>query len=248
MSASVFVYALAAYAFSLTSFAYAVGFVADFPLLPRTIDAAGDVPLAEAVGVDLALLALFALQHSVMARRGFKRWWTRLVPPAAERATYVLAASLALDLLMWQWRPIVQPVLWSLQSPGSRAVVQVVFWAGWVLLVVSTFLIDHFALFGLAQPWRAFRGKGVDAPDDFRTPLFYRRVRHPIYLGFLLAFWATPHMTAGHALFAAGCTGYILLGIWFEERDLVAQFGARYLAYRQQAGMLWPKWRRGTRP
>lgn len=233
-------YSLAAYFFSLATFAYAVGFVGNLTLLPRTIDGGASGPLAEAVLVDLSLLGLFAVQHSVMARRGFKRWWTRLVPEPVERATYVLAASAALALLLWQWRPIAAPVLWSVQNPFGRIALQLVGWAGWAVVATSTFLIDHFELFGLRQPWARLRGQQAAAPV-FRTPLFYRHVRHPLYLGFLLAFWGTPQMTAGHALFAAASTGYILIGAWFEERDLIAQFGQRYVAYREQVGMLFPR-------
>jgi protein-S-isoprenylcysteine O-methyltransferase Ste14 len=235
-------YAAAVYLFFLATFVWTVGFVGNLPLLPTTIDGGGAVPLAEAIGVDLALLGLFALQHSVMARRGFKRWWTRVVPPPMERATYVLAASAALALLLWQWRPIAQPLLWSVQDPAGRLVLHGVAAAGWGVALASTWLIDHFALFGLRQPWVALR-RQEEPPAEFRTPLLYRHVRHPLYLGFVLAFWATPQMTAGHALFAAVNTAYILVGIAFEERDLIAQFGPRYLAYRQQAGMLFPRLR-----
>jgi len=237
-------YALAAYTFSLATFVGAIGFVGDLPGWPRTIDSGTTAPLAEALLVNLALLGLFAVQHSVMARRGFKRWWTHVVPEPMERATFVAAASAMLALLLWQWRAIPAPVLWSVRDPAGRLALQAVFWTGWGVLLVSTWLIDHFELFGLRQPWARLRRQQIPAPV-FRTPLFYRHVRHPIYVGFLLAFWATPRMTAGHALFAAASTGYILLGIWFEERDLVAQFGQRYLAYRRQVGMLLPKLRRG---
>jgi len=234
-------YALAVYLFFLGTFAFAMGFVGDFPLMPRAIDTGqASGTLLQAVAIDLALLALFAIQHSVMARRGFKRMWTRWVPAVVERATFVLAASAALALLLWQWRPIVEPTVWTVQNPAARLALWAVFWAGWGVLLISTYLIDHFELFGLRQPWLAMRG-GRPGAQEFRTPLFYRHVRHPIYLGFLLAFWATPDMSAGHALFAAACTGYILLGIWFEERDLVAQFGQRYLAYRGRVGMLLPR-------
>lgn len=234
-------YALLVYLFFLATFAYAIGFVGDFPMLPKTIASGKTVPLAEALAINTALLGLFAVQHSVMARRGFKRWWARVVPPVVERATYVLAATAALLLLMWQWRPIAEPVLWSLRSDAGLLAMQFIFWTGWAVVLVSTYLIDHFELFGLRQPWAQLHGL-QDAPMVFRTPLLYRHVRHPLYLGFILAFWATPQMTAGHALFAAVNTGYILLGIWFEERDLIAQFGQRYLAYRQKVGMLIPKW------
>jgi len=233
-------YALAAYGFFVGTFVYLVGFVGNLPLLPRTMDSGAAVPLAEALAVNLALLALFAVQHSVMARRGFKRWWTRWVPLPVERATYVLAASAALALLLWQWRPVPQPVLWSAQYPAARLALQAVGWVGWAVVLASSYLIDHFELFGLRQPWLRLRGQTAREPV-FRTPLLYRQVRHPIYLGFLLAFWATPQMTAGHALFAAGNTAYILVGVWFEERDLIAQFGQRYVAYRRLVGMLFPR-------
>ena len=232
-------YGLVVYLLFLATFVYAVGFVGNLPLLPKTIDSGASAPLAESLAVNLALLAIFAVQHSVMARRGFKRWWTRLIPKSLERSTFVLAATAALALLLWQWRPIAEPVLWSLDGPAAY-LVQAVFWLGWAVLLISTFLINHFELFGLQQVWSRLRGQTIAEPV-FRTPLFYRHVRHPIYLGFVLAFWAAPRMTAGHALFAAACTGYILIGIWFEERDLVAQFGQRYRVYREQVGMLLPK-------
>jgi protein-S-isoprenylcysteine O-methyltransferase Ste14 len=233
-------YGLVVYLFFLATFGYAIGFVGNLPLLPKTIDSGASAPLVEALLVDVMLLGLFAVQHSVMARRGFKRWWTRLIPESMERSTYVLAASAALALLLWQWRPIAEPVVWSVNDPVARIAVQGVFWLGWAVLLISTFLINHFELFGLRQVWANLRGHTLPAAD-FRTPLFYRHVRHPIYLGFILAFWAAPTMTAGHLLFAAASTGYILIGIWFEERDLIAQFGQRYEAYRQQVGMLLPR-------
>jgi protein-S-isoprenylcysteine O-methyltransferase Ste14 len=175
-----------------------------------------------------------------MARRGFKRWWTKIVPESVERSTFVLAATAVLALLLWQWRPIAEPVLWSVTDPVGRVILDGVFWLGWAVLLISTFLINHFELFGLRQVWANLRGQSLPAPV-FRTPLFYRHVRHPIYLGFILAFWATPQMTPGHLLFAAASTGYILVGIWFEERDLIAMFGQRYELYRKQVGMLVPK-------
>ncbi len=233
-------YALAAYCFFLCTVGYTAGFVGNLSLLPKTVDNGTAGPLAEAISVNLALLTLFAVQHSVMARRGFKRWWTQWLPESVERATFVLAASAALALLMWQWRPIAEPSLWSVQDPIARWVLTIAFWVGWAVVVTSTYLIDHFELFGLRQPWIALRGGAVAEPT-FRTPLLYRHVRHPIYLGFVIAFWATPRMTVGHALFAAGFTVYILVGIWFEERDLITQFGQRYVAYRRQTGMLFPR-------
>jgi protein-S-isoprenylcysteine O-methyltransferase Ste14 len=233
-------YGLVVYAFFLATFTYAIGFIGNLPLLPKTIDSGATAPLVETLAVNLGLLSLFAIQHSVMARRGFKRWWTKVIPESVERSTFVLAATVVLALLLWQWRPLAEPVVWSVTDPIGRLVLQAVFWIGWGVLLTSTFLINHFELFGLRQVWANLRGQALPAPV-FHTPLFYRHVRHPIYLGFVLGFWATPEMTAGHLLFAAASTGYILIGIWFEERDLVAQFGQRYEAYRQQVGMLVPK-------
>jgi methanethiol S-methyltransferase len=233
-------YGLVVYVLFLATFVYAIGFVGNCPLWPKAIDSGVAAPLAEALLVNIALLGVFAVQHSVMARRGFKRWWTKIVPQAVERSTYVLAATAALALLLWQWRPIAEPVIWSVNDPLGRNALYAVFALGWIVLLISTFLINHFELFGLRQVWANLTGRPIPAPQ-FHTPLFYRYVRHPIYLGFVLAFWATPRMTAGHLLFAAACTGYILIGIWFEERDLIAQFGNRYRVYREQVGMLLPK-------
>jgi protein-S-isoprenylcysteine O-methyltransferase Ste14 len=239
MAAIGLLYGLVVYVFFLATFVYAIGFVGNL-FVPKGIDGGAAVPLVEALIVDVHLLALFAVQHSVMARRGFKRWWARIVPAFVERSTYVLAATLALALLLWQWRPIAEPVIWHVESPLARVVLWAVFAVGWAVLLISTFLINHFELFGLRQVFARLLGRQIPAPE-FRTPLFYRHVRHPIYLGFVLGFWATPHMSAGHLLFAAAATGYILIGIWFEERDLIAQFGERYRLYREQVGMLWPK-------
>lgn len=235
-------YALIVYVLFLVTFTYAIGFVGSVGV-PRGINDGPVVPLGEALLVNVLLLGLFAVQHSVMARRSFKRWWTRVIPESIERATFVLAATLVLALLLWQWRPIAQPVIWSVQDPTGVLALQVVFWAGWAVLLTSTFLLNHFELFGLRQPFAALHEREIPAPE-FRTPLFYRHVRHPLYLGFVLSFWATPLMTAGHLLFAIATTGYILIGIWFEERDLVAQFGNRYRVYREQVGMLLPRLRK----
>jgi methanethiol S-methyltransferase len=232
-------YGIVAYTIFFATFLYMIGFVGNL-IVPKSIDIGGvtDAPLAEALLINVALLSVFALQHSLMARPAFKRWWTRFVPKAIERSTYVLLASAALILLFAHWRPLPTPVVWQVGGAAAIAL-SVTHWAGWSMLLISTFLLDHFELFGLKQVFMRLVGREPRAPV-FRTPLFYRRVRHPIYLGFLLAFWAAPTMTAGHLLFAAGMSIYILIGIWFEERDLIALFGDRYRVYREQVGMLLP--------
>ncbi len=232
-------YGIVAYTIFFATFLYMIGFVGNL-IVPKSIDIGGvtGAALAEALLINVALLGVFALQHSVMARPAWKRWWTRVVPKAIERSTYVLLASATLILLFAQWRPLPTPVVWQVGGAAAIALT-VMHWAGWGILLISTFLLDHFELFGLKQVFMRLVGREPQAPV-FRTPLFYRRVRHPIYLGFLLAFWAAPTMTAGHLLFTVGMSLYILIGIWFEERDLIALFGDRYRAYRQQVSMLLP--------
>lgn len=228
------VYGLVCYVIFLGAFSCAIGFVGNL-VVPKTIDSGTSRSLAEALSVDVLLLGLFAVQHSVMARAGFKQIWTRVVPRVVERSTFVLVASLVLITLYAFWQPITTPI-WTFSDPSVVFACDAVFWLGWSVVLISTFLINHFELFGLRQ---VFKQDAREA--GFRTPGLYRYVRHPIYLGFILAFWATPVMTAGHLLFAAATTGYILLGIWFEERDLICRFGDTYRAYRKQVGMLLPR-------
>jgi len=233
-----FAYGAVVYLLFLGVFLYLIAFVGDLGV-PRSVDAGPSAPLATALIVDVLLLALFALQHSVMARGWFKERWTKVVPPHLERSTYVLAASVVLAAVMWAWRPI--PVtVWEVESGAVSAALWGLFWTGWAVLLISTFLIDHFRLFGLKQVWAELRGRDPD-PPEFQTPGFYRYVRHPLYLGFLLAFWSTPHMTGGRLLLAGVWTGWILLAIRFEERDLVRFHGDDYRAYRRRVPMLVPR-------
>jgi protein-S-isoprenylcysteine O-methyltransferase Ste14 len=221
------------------TFLYAIGFIANL-WVPKGIDSGTVVATGTAIVINVALLGVFAVQHSLMARPAFKRWWTKLVPESVERSTYVLFASLALILLYWFWRPLPTAV-WSVGAEWARMLLWVIFWAGWGVLLVSTFLINHFELFGLRQVMARMSGRAIP-PAVFRTPAFYRYVRHPIYLGFVLAFWAAPDMSLGRLLFAIGGTGYILAGIQLEERDLIGLFGQTYRDYRRRVPMLLP-WR-----
>jgi protein-S-isoprenylcysteine O-methyltransferase Ste14 len=235
----IFLYGIVSYLLSFGTILYAIGFVIG-QAVPKTIDGGALVPLLQAVLVDLCLMALFAIQHSVMARRPFKRWLTRYLPAPMERSTYVLFASLALLLLYWQWRPI-PAVIWQIDNPAVAVAITGISLAGWLIVLTSTFLINHFELFGVQQVANNLIGRETPAPR-FRIPLFYKFVRHPIYLGFIIAFWAAPTMTAGHLLFAGVITGYIVIGISLEERDLIALFGDDYRRYRDRVSMLMP-WR-----
>jgi protein-S-isoprenylcysteine O-methyltransferase Ste14 len=235
------IYGIVCYALFALTFLYAVGFVGDF-IVPKTINSGEVAPLSVALVNNLRLLSLFAVQHSVMARKSFKAWWTRYVPASVERSTYVLFASLTLDLLFWQWQAI-PAVIWQIDQPQIGIVISSLSLGGWLIVLTSTFLISHFELFGVRQVVNNLNGRELPEPR-FRTPFLYNFVRHPIYLGFLIAFWATPNMTAGHLLFAAVTTIYVLIGIMLEERDLTAMFGDDYRRYRDRVSMLLP-WRGG---
>ena len=237
-----FLHGLTAYAVFFITILYAIGFVTGL-VVPKGIDMGAPASFGEALVVDLALMSLFAVQHSVMARQPFKAWWTQIVPKSVERSTYVLLASLCLLLLFWQWRPI-PAIVWHVDDPNAAAVAMAISLLGWVIVFTSTFLINHFELFGLHQVTANLAGRDMP-PPRFRAPLYYKFVRHPIYLGFIIAFWAAPVMTVGHLLFAFVTTAYIFVGIFLEERDLTELFGDEYRRYKARVSMLIP-WRKSN--
>lgn len=232
-----FCYGLVCYAVFLISFLYAIGFVGDF-VVPKSINSGSQSSILHSLIINLVLLSLFAVQHTIMARPAFKRWWTKIVPIQVERSTFVLVASLILLLLYWQWQPM-PSVVWSIENPVGKTLLLALFWIGWLVVLLSTFMINHFDLFGLRQVWLHFSNQDYHHVE-FQTNSLYRYVRHPIMFGFIIAFWATPFMTVGHLLFAFVTTAYIFIGVQFEEHDLMQFLGKNYDDYRRRVPMLIP--------
>ena len=241
---AIFLYGVGSYAVFFATFLYAMAFVGNSPLVPRSIDGIPEMAFGNALVINMLLLAVFAIQHSVMARPAFKAWWTRIIPQAAERSTYVLLSSLALIALFYFWQPM-GGVIWQVENRSGQLLLSAGFGFGWALVLYSTFLINHFDLFGLRQVWLQLLGRPYMALP-FKTPAAYRLVRHPLYLGWFFAFWCTPQMTAAHLLFAVLSSIYILIGIFFEERDLI-RVHPEYRVYRQQVPMLLPRLRKAKR-
>ncbi|MDR8393297.1 isoprenylcysteine carboxylmethyltransferase family protein [Aliifodinibius sp. S!AR15-10] len=236
---SVFVYGVLCYLIFFASFVWLILFVGDFEtLVPTTLNGGTTGAWPQAVLINIGLIALFGIQHTVMARKSFKKWWTSIVAQPIERSTYVLFSSLAVLLLLWFWQPITATV-WNIEVTWASLILQWAFWLGWLILFLSTWMIDHFNLFGLKQVWNYWRGN-TQNPPGFMKPGFYKFVRHPLMAGFLIAFWATPHMTAGHLLFSAGMTIYILVGVYFEEKAMVRRFGEDYKEYREEVPRFFP--------
>ncbi len=232
-----FLYGILCYAVFFISFLYAIGFVGNM-VVPKGIDSGTETSLTESLAVNIILLGLFAIQHTIMARPAFKRWWTKIIPVDIERSTYVLVASLLLLLLYWQWRPMTG-VVWHVENPAGTMILHSVFWLGWIIVLLSTFMINHFDLFGLRQVYLPLVNRDYHHVE-FKTTMLYNYIRHPIMLGFIIAFWATPHMSAGHLLFAIATTAYILIGLQFEEHDLKCFIGKEYEEYRKRVPMLIP--------
>jgi protein-S-isoprenylcysteine O-methyltransferase Ste14 len=232
-------FALVAYAIFFATFLALVAFVGNIEVIPITVDNAPATPTAMAVLIDLALISLFGVQHSVMARPGFKEWWTRVIPKVTERSVYVLMASAVLIILMANWRPI-EGTVWDVTNPTGAGILWGLFFLGWLIVLISTFLLNHFELFGLQQAWLHMRGREAE-PHTLRQPMFYKWVAHPLYSGFFLAFWATPQMSYGHLLLSAGLSVYMLIAIRYEERDLTGYYGEAYTRYRSGVGMILPR-------
>ena len=231
------IYGVVSYLIFFATILYAIGFIGNI-VVPKTLDGPAELPLWQALLINAGLLGVFAVQHSGMARAGFKKWWTRIIPEPIERSTYVLISSLLMIALFWLWQPLGGEI-WTIENSTFKAFIWGLFAVGWAILFASTFVLNHFDLFGLRQVWLAFQNKPY-TDLQFDIPILYRMVRHPLYFGFLIAFWATPTMTVTHLVFAIACTGYILVGIYFEEKDLVKRFGQQYLDYKKRVPMLIP--------